>query len=129
MNGKFSDSWLLDSNFDIFPHLGYSMEQVVGVGGLSRMASSCLKTQQELSSAKSSSPTQLKATIRSKTSTDPSLNISSDEALVACAQLKSLGGTIAQLRSQLNRASNVAYWLQHQELSSFIPSLTETNLP
>jgi hypothetical protein len=62
-----------------------------------------------LSYVRSSSPIPHKPTINASTSTDHSSSTSSKEADEALVVLKSLGGTTARLRSQLNHALSVAY--------------------
>jgi hypothetical protein len=106
--------------------LGYNTERMGKALGLNPMASCSLKTLQESLSARSSSPTPQMLGIKSNFSTGLSSSISLDEADAACAQLKSLDGTIARLRSQLDRELNEAYWQHLQRTSRSTPSSIET---
>src|SRR5690606_15601735 len=103
MSEKSSESSLRGLVSGTFQFTGFSSELMGAKDGLNQMGSYCSKILEESSSAKSSSPTQPKATINVRTSIDLSSNTYSAEAPAAYAALKSLDGMTARLHSQLNR--------------------------
>lgn len=119
MNVEFIDISKIYSISDTTPVPGSNM----GIGerctGHSQTDCFTWKTQEELSSVRSSSLIQPSLISRWRTSTAPSLNTSSEEVDAAFAALKLLDGTIARLRSQLDLAWREAFLQQLREGLSF----------
>jgi hypothetical protein len=126
MSEKSTEVSLSDLNSATSPIPGFSMDLREEAAGHSLMDFSFSKTLHELSSVRSSSLTPRSLTTSAKTSTAPSSTISSDAADVALAALKSLDGSIARLRSQLNQRLNEAYCQRLLIRSQLIPSSIET---
>lgn len=125
MSEKSSESSLRDLASGTFQIPGFSSELMDAKDGLNQMGSYCSKILEESSSAKSSSPTQPKATINVKISIDLSSNTYSAEALAAYAASKSLAGMTARLHSQLSRGLNEASYQRLHKLLQSTPSSIE----